>query len=174
MSVVRIAKTSFASGEIGPAMLGRVDLRAFENGARTLRNVIVQPSGGVTRRPGLAHVAVLPGPARLVAFEFNTEQAYLLALLDGELRAYRDGVQVASLATPWTAAQIGQVAWTQSADTLLVVHPDVPPRSSRARRTRLGRSSRGPSSRTRACAISPITSSRARTRHSSPVPHPAP
>jgi hypothetical protein len=128
MSVVRIAKTSFASGEIGPAMLGRVDLRAFENGARSLRNVIVQPSGGVARRPGLAHVATLPGPARLIAFEFNTEQAYLLALLDGETRVYRDGVQVVAFATPWTGAQIGQVAWTQSADTLLVVHPDVPPR----------------------------------------------
>jgi len=127
MSVIRIAKTSFASGEIGPAMLGRVDLRAFENGARTLRNVFVQPSGGVTRRPGLAHVAVLPGRARLIAFEFNTEQAYLLALLGGEMRVYREGVQVAAIATPWTEAQIGQVVWTQSADTLLVVHPDVPP-----------------------------------------------
>lgn len=128
MSVLRIAKTSFASGEIGPAMLGRVDLRAFENGARTLRNVVVQPSGGVRRRPGLAHVALLPGKARLIAFEFNTEQAYLLALLGGEMRVFRDGVQVATVATPWTAAQIDQVAWTQSADTLLVVHPDVPPR----------------------------------------------
>lgn len=128
MSLVRHAKTSFAAGEIGEAMLGRVDLRAYENGARTLRNVFVEPSGGVRRRPGLAHVAPLPGPARLLGFEFNTEQAYLLALLDREMRVYRDGIAVASLATPWTGAQLAQVAWTQSADTLLVVHPDVPPR----------------------------------------------
>jgi hypothetical protein len=127
MSVVRVAKTSFASGEIGPSMLGRADLRAFENGARRLRNVFVEPSGGVRRRPGLAHVASLPGPARLLAFEFSTEQAYLLALSGGALRVYRDGALAATLAVPWNTAQVGQVAWTQSADTLLAVHPEVPP-----------------------------------------------
>ncbi|MBI1243609.1 MAG: hypothetical protein GC202_01260 [Alphaproteobacteria bacterium] len=129
MTVLRVAKTSFASGEIGPAMLGRVDLRAFENGARRLRNVVVEPSGAVRRRPGLAYVAGLPARARLIAFEFNTEQAYLLALLAGEMRVFRDGVQVAAFATPWTDAQLDQVVWTQSADTLLVVHPEVEPRN---------------------------------------------
>jgi hypothetical protein len=127
MSVARLTKTSFASGEIGPSMLGRIDLRAYENGARRLRNVVVLPSGGIKRRPGLARIAGLPGQARLIAFEFNTEQAYLLALCDGRMRVFRDGVQVATLATPWSAAQLKQVNWTQSADTLLVVHPDAPP-----------------------------------------------
>jgi hypothetical protein len=106
MSIARLTKTSFASGEIGPSMLGRIDLRAYENGARRLRNVTVLPSGGVRRRPGLAHIAGLPGKARLIAFEFNTEQAYLLALCDRRLLVFRNGVQVASLATPWTGGQL--------------------------------------------------------------------
>ena len=101
MSIVRIAKTSFASGEIGPAMLGRVDLRAFENGARRLRNVVVEPSGAVRRRPGLARVAGLPGRVRLIAFEFNTEQAYLLALGAGETVAA--GLSLL-FALPWLAS----------------------------------------------------------------------
>ena len=70
----RRAKTSFTAGELAPEMLGRGDTRAFDNGARMLRNLILQPTGGVTRRPGLRHVAMLPGAARLVGFEFNTEQ----------------------------------------------------------------------------------------------------
>jgi hypothetical protein len=32
------------------------------------------------------------------------------------------------LSAPWGAGQIDNVAWTQSADTLLLVHPDVPPK----------------------------------------------
>lgn len=128
MSIARIAKTSFASGEIGEAMLGRVDLRAYENGARTLRNVFVQPTGGLRRRPGLAFVGGLPGRARLVPFEFNTEQAYLFAFVHQAMRVYKDGVLQASVATPWSEAQLSQLAWTQSADTLLVVHPEVAPR----------------------------------------------
>src|SRR5690606_31517420 len=88
-------KPSFAAGELAPEMYGRSDLRAYENGARRLRNVFIQPTGGVTRRPGLRHVAMLAGPARLVAFEFNTEQTYLIALTDGHATVFMNDVVVA-------------------------------------------------------------------------------
>lgn len=121
-------KTSFTAGEVDVDLTGRGDLALYANGAKVLRNVVVNPTGGVRRRPGLRHVATARGAGRLIAFEFNTEQTYLLALSDCRLDIYADGVPVAGLETPWTAAQIPQVNWAQSADTLLVVHPDVPPR----------------------------------------------
>ena len=128
MPRTRIYKTSFAGGEIAPQLLGRGDLRAYENGARRLRNVFIHPTGGVTRRHGLRFVDVAAGPGRLVAFEFNTEQVYLLVFSDRRIDVYREGVRVAVLGAPWTVAQLAQINWTQSADTLLVVHPDVAPR----------------------------------------------
>lgn len=121
-------KTSFTAGEVDVDLAGRGDLALYANGARSLRNVVVAPIGGVRRRAGLRHVASTRGPGRLIAFEFNTEQTYLLALSDGWLDIYAEGDKVAELATPWSAAQITQLNWTQSADTLLVVHPDVTPR----------------------------------------------
>ncbi len=127
MVQARTLKTSFTAGEVAPTLLGRPDLRAYANGARQLRNVFIQPTGGVTRRPGLRHVAMLPGPARLIPFEFNTEQAYLLVLTDGLLQVFVDDGQVAQFAAPWTAAMLPQLAFTQSADTLLVCHPGLPP-----------------------------------------------
>ncbi|SDD10768.1 hypothetical protein [Belnapia rosea] len=127
MAQARTLKTSFTAGEVAPALLGRPDLRAYANGARRLRNVVIQPTGGVTRRPGLRHVAMLPGPARLVAFEFNTEQAYLLVLTDGLLTVFIDDGPVAQFPAPWTAAMLPQLAFTQSADTLLICHPELPP-----------------------------------------------
>ncbi|MXP63708.1 hypothetical protein E0493_10150 [Roseomonas sp. M0104] len=123
----RSTKTSFAAGELSDQLLGRGDLRAFENGARRLRNVFIQPTGGVTRRPGLRHVAMLPGSARLIAFEFNTEQTYLLVLTHQRLQVFMGDVAVASLSAPWTAAMLDQMAHTQSADTLLLLHPEMPP-----------------------------------------------
>ena len=128
MARVRVQKTSFTAGEVSPWLLGRPDLRAYENGAARARNVIVHPAGGVTRRPGLRFVDTAAGPGRLVAFEFNTEQVYLLVFADQSLRIYRDGARIAEIATPWREDQITQLNWTQSADTLLVVHPDVPPK----------------------------------------------
>lgn len=136
MAAGRSTKTSFTAGELGDQLLGRGDLRAYENGARRLRNVFIQPTGGLTRRPGLRHVAELPGPARLIAFEFNTEQTYLVVLTHQGLRVFLGDVQVASLAGPWTAAMLDAIAWTQSADTLLLLHPDmVPQRVTRSSNT---------------------------------------
>mgnify|MGYP002621669287 CR=1 FL=1 len=127
MSAIRRIKTSFAAGELSPELLGRADLRAYENGAARLTNVFILPTGGVRRRPGLRHLTTLPGRARLIAFEFSTEQTYLLVLTDRRLGVWRGDIEVASIATPWTEARLSQLGWTQSADTLLVVHPEVPP-----------------------------------------------
>lgn len=128
MNRLQTLKTNFTAGELSPDLLGRGDLRAYENGALRLRNVMVQPTGGVTRRPGLAYVATALGSGRLVTFEFNTEQTYLLVFTDLYLEVFADGLYQTGFATPWTEAQVAQINWTQSADTLLVVHPDVAPR----------------------------------------------
>lgn len=128
MSRARIVKTNFTGGEITPLLMGRADLSAYENGAARLKNVLVHPTGGVTRRPGFSYLATARGPGRLLPFEFNTEQTYLFALTDGWLDIYQSGGFVAALATPWTSEQLLECAWTQTADTLLVVHPDVPPK----------------------------------------------
>jgi len=127
MSGQRMLKSSFTAGELSPALLGRADLRAYGNGARRLRNVFIQPTGGLSRRPGLRHITTLPGPARLCAFEFNTEQTYLLAMTANRLQVFLGDSMVADLSAPWTAEILPQLAWTQSADTLLVCHPDISP-----------------------------------------------
>lgn len=127
MTRMRTIKTNFTAGEISTRLLGRGDLAAYDNGARRLRNVFIHPTGGVTRRSGLAYIDEARGAGRLIAFEFNSEQVYLLVFTDLKVDAYRDGVAVASADTPWTEAQIGEIVWTQSADTLLVCHSDVPP-----------------------------------------------
>ena len=127
MAEIRSIKTSFTAGELSPELLGRADLRAYANGARSLRNVFIQSTGGLTRRPGLRHIANLPGPARLVPFEFNTEQTYLIALTDGAMQVFMGDALVAQVAAPWTGAMLPQLAWTQSADTLLVCHPELAP-----------------------------------------------
>jgi hypothetical protein len=127
MAATRTLKTSFTAGEVSAELLGRPDLRAYANGASRLRNVFIQPTGGVQRRPGLRHISMLPGPVRLIAFEFNTEQTYLLAFQDGAMRVYVGDAEVAVVPGPWTAAMLNQLAWTQSADTLLLVHPEMVP-----------------------------------------------
>ena len=127
MPAIKRTKTSFTAGELAPELLGRADLRAYENGARRLRNVVIQPTGGVSRRPGLRHVAMLPGVARLLPFEFNTEQTYLMVLTAGKLAVYAADLKIAELVAPWTETMLPQIGFTQNADTLLLTHPDMRP-----------------------------------------------
>ncbi len=128
MGRLQQVKTNFTAGEIGRRLLGRGDLRAYDNGALALRNVFIDPTGGVTRRSGLAFSGLARGDGRLVAFEYNTEQTYLLVFSAGKIDVMRGGARLASVDAPWTAAQLAHITWTQSADTLLVCHPDVTPR----------------------------------------------
>lgn len=133
----RQVKNAFTAGELAPEMLGRADLRAYANGAARLRNVVLHPTGGLSRRPGLRHIAALPGPVRLVPFEFNTEQTYLLALHDGGMVVVVGDAVVAGIGAPWAGWMLPNLCFTQSADTLLVTHPAMPPQ----RVTRTGHAS---------------------------------
>lgn len=128
MPTTKIIKTTFTSGEVTPELLGRGDLNAYDNGALKLRNVFIQPTGGVIRRAGLRYITTALGDGRLMAFEFNTEQTYLLCFTDFKCEIYAGETLDATLDTPYTASDIPQIVGTQSADTLLLTHPDYPPK----------------------------------------------
>ncbi len=127
MPAFRTTKHAFTAGELAPELLGRNELRAHELGAQRLRNVVLQPTGGVTRRPGLRHVATLPGAARLVPFEYSTEQVFLCVLTDGQLAIRSGDTAIATLPAPWTAGMLDQIAFAQDSESLLLLHPAMPP-----------------------------------------------
>lgn len=129
MARIYALKTSFTAGEMSGYMAGRGDLASYENGATKLQNIFIMPTGGIYRRAGLRHVDALASEGRLVSFEFNTEQVYLMVFRENAVDVYKDGVKETTIAsTPWTLAQTKSINWVQSADTLLVVHPDVKPK----------------------------------------------
>jgi len=128
MTRARQVKSNFTSGEVSPDLLGRGDLRAYENGAATLQNLFIYPTGGVTRRSGMRYIDTIAGNGRLIPFEFNTEQTYLIILTGNQIDVYLDDSKITTIASPWPTNEVDQVAWTQSADTLLLVHPDYAPK----------------------------------------------
>lgn len=129
MARINTFKTSFTAGEVSMELAGRGDLTAYDNGAGNLTNIFVMPTGGVYRRTGLRYVDTIPGDARLVSFEFNTEQVYLLVFREALVDVYQDSVKIDTIdPAPWTLAQVKNINWVQSADTLLITHPDVPPK----------------------------------------------
>lgn len=124
-------QTNFAAGTLDPHLAARSDVAAYGQGGADLTNVLGLPHGGVALRGGLARFAELAeggAEARLLRFEFSTDQTYLLAVRPGAIDVFMaDGSRVASVAAPYAAAEIPALAWTQSLDTLILVHPDHAP-----------------------------------------------
>ena len=93
MARVSSIVTNFRTGEISPKLEGRIDLQKYNESAQTVNNMVVFPSGGVTRRPGtfFAGRSKDGGKVRLINFEFSDEQAYVLEFGASYVRFYKDG-----------------------------------------------------------------------------------
>jgi len=91
------AISTFTAGEISPRLEGRVTIEKYREGLSTLTNMIVQPHGGVTRRPGteyLGEVKDSSSVTRLIPFEFKTADTYALEFGNQYMRVFRNGLQV--------------------------------------------------------------------------------
>jgi len=120
-------QSSLNKGELDPRLAGRIDLAAYYNGLKTATNVLALPQGGMTKRAGMEYIATATANGRLEPFSFNTEQNYLLAFSNLQVKVFKDDVLQATVVTPWTLAQLADIDYIQSADTAIVVHPDVAP-----------------------------------------------
>lgn len=177
-------KDSFNAGEFSPLMAARIRIDKYPNALKTCLNMIPIVQGGATRRPGTYFVNKVKDSSketRLIPFEFNIEQAYILEFGDQYIRFYRDNGQINvsgvsawatttvyavgdlvsnggtnyycktahtagatfagdaanwyaltgtiyEIPTTYTAAQIDDLKFVQSADVLYLVHPQHPPR----------------------------------------------
>lgn len=130
MPKVITLQTSFVSGVLDPRLASRTDLKHFYQGAEVAENVVTMPQGGIKRRPGLKYIdnTASNNEARLASFAFNVEQTYLMVFTNLNVAVYKDGVHQANVTTPYTTAQLFELSWTQSADTMILVHKDHAPR----------------------------------------------
>lgn len=129
--------TNFTAGELSPRLDGRTDVGKYFNGCKKLQNFVVHPHGGASRRPGTIFVREVKNSAhnvRLIPFEFNVTQTYVLEFGDQYFRIHKDGGTVVSsgspieVTTPYAHTDIDKLKFTQSADVMYLVHPDFAPR----------------------------------------------
>ena len=152
MSRVQQYQSSFTNGELDPLLRGRIDLQQYYSSVETADNVIFEPQGGFSRRPGLRFVADITAdnPSNgsvLIPFEFSTTQNFmivasaqnttstirfrffanqtLLTNINGSGNDYLDY----SVGTLYEVSNfdMDKLYFTQSADTLIIVHENFAP-----------------------------------------------
>jgi hypothetical protein len=94
-------QNSFSAGEISPSLFGRTDLGKFHNGAFTMRNFFVNFRGGAASRAGTGYVgtskqaaSVISTPPRIITFQFNNSQGYVLEFGDQYMRIMYRGAYI--------------------------------------------------------------------------------
>ena len=152
MARVTQYQSNFTVGEIDPLLLGRIDIQQYASALEKAQNVVVLPQGGFERRPGLrfmldisSHLGgsftTLDG-IRLIPFEFSTTQSYMLAFVKNttsntRMFVFANGQQITNInssGNDFLVCALGDIDldrmyFTQSADTLILVHEDMSPKS---------------------------------------------
>lgn len=80
-------------GEISPLMYGRIDLPIYAKALAKCENFICIPQGGTRFRTGTTHVksSRLNRTGKLIPFQFNDSQAYVIEATHQRFRFYKDG-----------------------------------------------------------------------------------
>jgi hypothetical protein len=136
----QMIQRSFTGGEIAPALRTRADINKYTSGLAKCINFIIRSQGGAYSRPGTKFTGYLGQPsrkARLIPFQFNTEQTYIIVLEHLTMRFVRDGGFILTspggpayeIVTPYTEDELYRVGFTQDADVMTLVHPNHDPRN---------------------------------------------
>jgi len=135
-------QSNFTTGELDPLIRARVDLKSYNNALETAKNVIIQPQGGVKRRPGTQFLFELGGTPengiRFVHFEFSVDDSYMLIFTTNRMYVIKNRTLITNInasgnnyldtsGNNLTGANIKEMCWTQSADTLILTHKEFAP-----------------------------------------------
>ena len=138
MAKGRTIINSFNAGEISVLMEGRTDFPRYNSSAKTLENWIIHTQGGITRRWGTRFVKAckVNTATRLIPFVVDGVTWYVLEFGVDYIRVHRPtnsapndtAVDVSTALSLYTANQLFEVQYAQTADVLYLVHPDHPVR----------------------------------------------
>ena len=130
-------QTNFSVGELDPLLRARTDLQQYNNALDTAQNVIVQPQGGIRRRPGTEFIYDFGSSFtafKIIPFEFSVDDNYTLVFVAARIYVFKAGVLQTNInssgndyitATGITAAMLDELNFTQAVDTLILCHEDL-------------------------------------------------
>jgi hypothetical protein len=122
----KVEKNNFTAGELSPVLRNRTDNERYQNGVKTLRNFVILPEGGITRRPGTKFIRAQKTESELgelIPFRYSGADSYMLILNGGKIRFARAGAIVLDagnpyeVTMPWAAADLVNVRYAQEGNT---------------------------------------------------------
>jgi len=132
---VEYVQVNFSRGEVSPAWFGRVDIQSYQTACAELRNFVVLPTGGVTKRPGTKYIGETKNSGtgsnenvKLYAFRTSATASIVVEFGHQYARFWNDSGVIESggspveVTTPYTSAQVAELKFTQLQNVLYIFH----------------------------------------------------
>nr|DAI74016.1 MAG TPA: stabilization protein [Caudoviricetes sp.] len=136
----KVFQNSFLGGIVSPALLSRVDLPDYQQGAMEITNFLINPQGSITTRGGFRYVAPVKEhghKVRLIPFRFASNQTLVLVFghfwmrIVTEGKVLLDGDKPFEISTPYSEEDIFNLEYTQNADIITLTNPNHSPKELR-------------------------------------------
>lgn len=124
-------QSSFTSGQISWKFGSRSDLSITASGLDICENMLTDPRGPCFSRGGFDNIAAISGydDVQLIDWPYSKTESYTVVLLDSVLKVVDTdtGAEVYSVASPFTAAMLGEVQADLAPNNkmMVLVHNDV-------------------------------------------------
>lgn len=137
-TAVTTVQTNFTGGEQSPRLLSRTDVDKWNNGVKSMLNMVPLIHGGAKSTDGTEFLAEVKNSANqnifLLKFEYAKDQALMLEIGPLYIRFYDqsgDAIEVGGspyeITTVFTQAQLADIKWTSRKDTIILFHENVHP-----------------------------------------------
>ncbi len=135
MGEYRYDQFCYSRGEIDPKTQGRTDWEDFYKSAKQIRNCLVIPQGGVSRRWGTTYVdgvtiATIPSGVELSTLTINDSETYLMVWEARSLKIYLENTPIFTSAipfTPYNQEDIPGLRFVQVENRIIIVNENFPP-----------------------------------------------
>lgn len=129
-----VRQSSFAAGELDPALHGKTDAPEYARGLATCKNAVPLPRGQWENRAGTKSVAAVKDSTtkpRLVPFIFSDGQSFVIEFGDLYVRFFSQGAVIGApyeVVSPWAIADVDRLKFSQVGDVIVVTHASYAPR----------------------------------------------
>ena len=127
-------QASFASGEIAPILHARTDLAKYHTALAELRNMIVLPQGGATRRAGFERwgASLWASGVKFIPFEYSTTDSVMLELSSSSFKVWQktsEGLECLATVNglPYSSGETKDVRYVQSGNVMFLTHKNYKP-----------------------------------------------
>lgn len=116
-------QNDFSGGVFSPVAQARSDLQRYKIGLALCENAIPTNQGPAIKRSGTRFLAFPPvnGPTRLIPFSYSNGDNYMIEFTDSNMRIYKNRTLILVGFSPYTAAELQDIKYTQSLNKLFLV-----------------------------------------------------